>query len=407
MHISGEINSSVMINVGLFDVAQLFGLKIQEDYEISRGIHSERPTELYSLAEAIRSLLNSAGTMLRNLHCEDWAEFWLGSAAAAASKARMQEIDPATNAPVRPKAQDAVARLVRHFTGLQDAYILPVKKAQEQKEQEGAEAESKQTDAGASASATPAAAAAASAPSDAAATPAAAAAEPAAAASAGVAASSASSSSSSSSPSAAAAATSCAVGDHRIVYLLKKAQLMVADLYLRFGVSRSRLLLRSPARHARRHLCAEEIARSPDVLTGATHLCVVACLIDLRACVHVVCQDEADSPFNFSDINDLTVFSDNVLPAVLRASGVLQYSDELGELVDSNTKITDREQEASIRAGAVVACEQIVAQYNAKNATAEDPTPINAMALDYHLWLAGKNPQFRQLARHATHSIYY
>jgi hypothetical protein len=159
------------------------------------------------------------------------------------------------------------------------------------------------------------------------------------------------------------------------VYLLKKAQLIVAELYLRFGVG----------------------------------------------------EGSEDSVFNFANIERLTVMSDNVLPAVLRAHGVLVYSAPLAARIDANEKLLDREQEATVRAAAVVACERIVQEYNkshnvvssgsgsssssgdvASAADAGAPGPaLTTLNLDYHLWLSGKNPDLRGLARHATHSIYY
>lgn len=310
MHISGEITAQTLLNLSQFEVSQLFGLKITEEFELQPGIHSERPTELKSLAEAIRRVCNTTGTMLRSLGFEDWAAFWMKGA-------KIQEIDPATNEPVRPSAEEAVARLVRSFEALQDAYILPPRAAAAaaaKKSEEAGEAKEASADAAAAASAEAPAPAAAPA-------------------------------SSSSSSSAASSAP-------RAVYLLKKAQLMVADLYLRF-------------------------------------------------------HDDASLPFNYRDIDSLAVFSDNVLPAVLRAQGVLVYSPELAKAVDSGVKITDRTQEASIRAGAVVACEKIIGRYNALKGTPDHPRPLNAVRLDYDLWLAGKKPEFRKLARHATHSIYY
>lgn len=44
MHISGEISAEAMIRVGLFDVAQLFQLKIQEEFEITTGVSSQTLT---------------------------------------------------------------------------------------------------------------------------------------------------------------------------------------------------------------------------------------------------------------------------------------------------------------------------------------------------------------------------
>jgi hypothetical protein len=164
---------------------------------------------------------------------------------------------------------------------------------------------------------------------------------------------------------------------------------------------------------------------------------------------------ELSSLFNFTDISHLTVFSDNVLPAVLRAKGVLVYSDELSKVIDSETVLKDKFQEASVRAGAVVAADEIVKLYNeekqrlgdnknddantssfssahaeassssAATSTTTDthpssipstaaplpplsfPSSLTAAILDYHLWLGGKEPELRKLPRHASHSPFY
>jgi hypothetical protein len=132
-----------------------------------------------------------------------------------------------------------------------------------------------------------------------------------------------------------------------------------------------------------------------------------------------------------------------VLPAVLRAHGVLKYSAELAAKVDGGQLITNREEEAAMRAAAVVACERIVReckQLHPGDASAADivaaaassgttsalspalaadsaaapnisdispPARLTALDLDYHLWLSGKEPELRKLPRHATRSIYY
>lgn len=128
------------------------------------------------------------------LNCEDFSDLFLGS--RKQPSARVQEVD-ASGTPIRPKADPLLRKLVRHFKWLQDAYVLPRSSSKQQ------------TALDASTAAAPAAPAASSA-----------------------AASSAAASPSSSSSSAAPAS------EHtRIVYLLKKAQLMIAELYLRFHVS--------------------------------------------------------------------------------------------------------------------------------------------------------------------------
>jgi hypothetical protein len=227
-----------------------------------------------------------------------------------------------------PSAELLVSKLVRHFKWLQDAYVLKGKPvAAESKASEGEESKHSES--------SPAAAAA---------------------------------SSSSSSTAAAAASPS-----PRVVYILKKAQLICGDLYSRFH--------------------------------------------DDASLAHL---------FHFHDVARMTAFSDNVLPAVLRAKGVLVYDDALAKIVDAGQKLKDREMEASIRAAAIVACDRIVEQYNQKLVEMGAPAPstsaassdsssaastssagLTCVSLDYHLWLLGKKPEFRSIQRHATHSGFY
>jgi len=99
---------------------------------------------------------------------------------------------------------------------------------------------------------------------------------------------------------------------------------------------------------------------------------------------------------------------------------VLTYSAPLAALVDDEAggkKVTDREQEAAIRASAVYACERIVElvrarQQEEQSAPADggssNPSRFNALLLDYFLWgTEGKRPEMRKLLRHATHSVFY
>lgn len=210
---------------------------------------------------------------------------------------KVAEVDPATGEARPPQAALLLGKLVRHFKWLQDAYVIKT---------------------------TPAEAAA-------------------------IEADAAASSSSGAAP---------AAGSARVVYVLKKAQLMCADLYNRFRD-----------------------------------------------------DPELSSIFGFGDVASLTAFSDNVVPAVLRAEGVLRYSDQLASIVDQPKLLTDRRMEAAIRAAAVVACDAIVKEYNeqaaADGAASAATTPLTAMALDYHLWLIGKTPEFRSIERHSTHSGFY
>jgi len=63
--------------------------------------------------------------------------------------------------------------------------------------------------------------------------------------------------------------------------------------------------------------------------------------------------------FAFPDVPRLTVMSDNVLPAVLRAVGVLVYAPALAAHIDAGKPLPAGDQEVDIRAAAVVAGERL------------------------------------------------
>lgn len=67
MHLTGEITAHSMANITLFEIAQTFNIRTHEEYFIQPGIRSERPTELFALADAIKKTLNDTGNMLRSV----------------------------------------------------------------------------------------------------------------------------------------------------------------------------------------------------------------------------------------------------------------------------------------------------------------------------------------------------
>lgn len=78
MHLGGDITARVMAGLSAMEVASLFGIPVEEDYEIQPGIHSTRPTKLKPFADKIRSVLHESGRILLTLQCEDFYDF-LGS----------------------------------------------------------------------------------------------------------------------------------------------------------------------------------------------------------------------------------------------------------------------------------------------------------------------------------------
>lgn len=100
------------------------------------------------------------------------------------------------------------------------------------------------------------------------------------------------------------------------------------------------------------------------------------------------------------DISRLTVFVDNVLPAVLVRDQVLQLDGALEERI-RNRKLIEAKSpmEVELRAVALHACELIVQESHGE---------FNAYELDYYLWSLGKEEGYRTFERHATvGTVYY
>jgi Potential Queuosine, Q, salvage protein family len=101
---------------------------------------------------------------------------------------------------------------------------------------------------------------------------------------------------------------------------------------------------------------------------------------------------------HFGDLDQLTIFADNLVPHVLRVDGVLRYDPELlgrinrEELIPSGSR-----EELEIRACAVHAVELIKAQLDG----------VTSMQLDYVLWNRGQAPAYKAQPRHRTRTVFY
>ncbi|KAG6610481.1 Cobyrinic acid a,c-diamide synthase [Phytophthora cinnamomi] len=115
------------------------------------------------------------------------------------------------------------------------------------------------------------------------------------------------------------------------------------------------------------------------------------------ACIHRRFKD-SEPKLTFADINELTAFSDNVLPCVLHALGVLEYDAELEGRINRGEELPAGRQECELRAAALVACDQIVEASKGRFGTLE---------LDFYLWRVGKEERFRGLERHATRDTFF
>jgi len=98
----------------------------------------------------------------------------------------------------------------------------------------------------------------------------------------------------------------------------------------------------------------------------------------------------------FDDIDELTIFADNLVPHVLRCAGVLVYDDELAAHIDAGLPLPMDRREREIRACALHACELI---------SARDGVPPRV--LDVQLWNHGQTPEIKASPRHRCRTVYY
>jgi hypothetical protein len=99
---------------------------------------------------------------------------------------------------------------------------------------------------------------------------------------------------------------------------------------------------------------------------------------------------------SFVDIDNLTIFADNLVPHVLRVDGVLHYAPSLAERIDRRELLPPGEEEREIRACAVQACELIARELG-----------VPPRTLDVWLWNRGQEPRYKAVPRHRTRTVYY
>lgn len=100
----------------------------------------------------------------------------------------------------------------------------------------------------------------------------------------------------------------------------------------------------------------------------------------------------------FSDVDQITVLTDNDVPCVMRADGLMSYSDELAAMIDRGEELSvGSEAEVEIRACTGYIAERLAALKG-----------VNAIAIDRVLWhKAAEDPFYRQQPTHRTRSTFY
>jgi hypothetical protein len=105
---------------------------------------------------------------------------------------------------------------------------------------------------------------------------------------------------------------------------------------------------------------------------------------------------------HFGDIDQLTIFADNLVPHVLRMDGILRYEEALIARIEAAELIPPgSSEEIEIRAGAVHAVELI------KKSICDSGRAVTSSQLDYFLWNRGQLPQYKAVPRHRTRTVYY
>jgi len=131
--------------------------------------------------------------------------------------------------------------------------------------------------------------------------------------------------------------------------------------------------------------------------------------------VQLLCADlhrrfgNEDKRFNFKDVDQLTVFTDNVVPAVLRKMGMMKLSEKFAQRIDEGKTLPPGPQEIELRAIAIQVSDEIVRKGREKfKDNLEISSLFNSIHLDYYLWMTGKDPEFRKVERHYTKdTVYY
>jgi hypothetical protein len=99
----------------------------------------------------------------------------------------------------------------------------------------------------------------------------------------------------------------------------------------------------------------------------------------------------------FTDLDRLTVFADNLVPHVLRTDGILVYTPELASAIDAGRLLpAGGEHEREIRACAVHACELLGRRAG-----------VPPRTLDNWLWNRGRHPPYSARAPHLTRTVFY
>ncbi len=107
----------------------------------------------------------------------------------------------------------------------------------------------------------------------------------------------------------------------------------------------------------------------------------------------------------FADIEQLTMFADNLLPHYFRMEGVLSYEPSLEQAIEAGEYLpAGSTAEVELRANAVQ-CVEIICQYLRENQPGQ--IPIFPAQLDSYLWNYSQSRRIKSRPRHRTITYFY
>ncbi|KAI8988849.1 hypothetical protein BDB01DRAFT_783352 [Pilobolus umbonatus] len=109
--------------------------------------------------------------------------------------------------------------------------------------------------------------------------------------------------------------------------------------------------------------------------------------------LYITFKEQLPTLFDFKDIQELTVFADNVIPTLLIHLNIIEVPEAWKEDIASNTELS-LETTTALRAASIVACDKVIAV----NASRAGPH-MTAGELDTYLWRVAKEGEYRKLPR--------
>ncbi|NCB37870.1 MAG: hypothetical protein EOM80_03795 [Erysipelotrichia bacterium] len=104
----------------------------------------------------------------------------------------------------------------------------------------------------------------------------------------------------------------------------------------------------------------------------------------------------------FEDIEELTIFADNLVPHVLRTDGLLSYCKELSDAISSGQILrSGSNEEIELRACAIHAVELLRETFASRGIS------VTSQGLDYLLWNRGQSRTYDLAPTHTTRCVYY